>query len=422
MKLRRKITLVFFAISLIPYAAGMFFLYFNLQKRLEHTGLEIAEKHIESISIGLEGYFSRLAAISQTMSRLPAVQQQNWSEVLPLANAVVHMNSDVSDVFMVDSDGSYWNNTIPGNPAKGYRVTQNDENPNAPVQSVAGSREYYENLIVNNTLQSDKIDISAMGISSSTGKKEVTICSTVMNRQNKVSGIIGLAIGADEISAVYSPLLADFENAFGTQAEMIVTSGSNLVMTYYRYDTAAKKYTDTAMNDENLVSMFALPQEIQDMLVSMNKNDDLQTSFTYKGEQYHILHNNIINTDYSVYIMVPNKTLFATVFTMRRTTVGIGVVIAVIVLAASFIIGRGIILPLLTASKSLQDIAEGSGDLSSRIAIKGKNEIADVGIYFNKFVDALQIMIVQIKKESELMAAISVNLNTKTAGMRSLSY
>ncbi|AEE17216.1 methyl-accepting chemotaxis protein [Treponema brennaborense] len=230
--------------------------------------------------------------------------------------------------------------------------------------------------------------------------------------------ILGLAIGTTEIAAVYTPLLANFERVFGTQAEMIVTSGNNLVMTYYQYDTDEGKYVDTAMNDANLVSLFSLPKEVQDILIYLDKNGQAEASYTYKGGNYHIIRNNIVDTDYSVYITVPDETLFATVFTMRRTTVLIGAVIAAVVLAASFIIGRGIILPLLAASRSLKDIAEGSGDLSVRMPVKGNNEVSDVGRYFNKFVDSLHAMVVQIKKESELMADISAHLNEKTAGIK----
>ncbi len=418
MKLQKKIGLVFFAIALIPYTIGMFFLYCNLQHSLKRTGLDIAEKYIESISVGLEGYFSKLTAIARTIAQLPAAREKNWPDVLPFANAVANMNNDVSDVFMVDTDGSYWNNTVPGNPAKGFRLTQNDENPDAQLLSVADVREYYANLIRNNALQSDRVDISAMGISASTGKKEVTVCTTIMNQQKKVTGILGLAIGTTEIAAVYTPLLANFERVFGTQAEMIVTSGNNLVMTYYQYDADEGKYVDTAMNDANLVSLFSLPKELQDILIYLDKNGQAEASYTYKGGNYHIIRNNIVDTDYSVYITVPDETLFATVFTMRRTTVLIGAVIAAVVLAASFIIGRGIILPLLAASRSLKDIAEGSGDLSVRMPVKGKNEVSDVGTYFNKFVDSLHAMVVQIKKESELMADISAHLNEKTAGIK----
>ncbi len=417
MRLRKKLILVFIVIALIPYSAGMLLLYWSVQDNIRQTGAAIEEKYVETISTGICSYFDKLSAITSTLSHIPAVKAKTWPESLPIADSIAAGHDPISDIFMIDTDGSYWNTTVSGNPAQGYRVTQNDSNPNAIPKSVAGIREYYTDLIIDNHEKQEMTAVSVMSISASTDKKEVTVCSTIMD-QGDIAGIIGTAVGAEEIEAVYTPLLKDFEDSFGKDAEMIITSGQNLVMTYYVYDTGSEAYSDIAMAGEQLFSVFSLPGELQDIINEMDTNNTYEMSYRYNGEKYRIVRNNIGNSKYNVYITVPEKKLFETAVTMRRMTIVIGAVIAIIVLVTAFIVGCSIVKPLIIAAESLKDIASGNGDLSVRLNVKGKNEISDVGTYFNKFADSLHDMVSLIKKESDSMEEISSELNTKTAAIK----
>ncbi|MGF1743083.1 methyl-accepting chemotaxis protein [Vibrio profundum] len=51
---------------------------------------------------------------------------------------------------------------------------------------------------------------------------------------------------------------------------------------------------------------------------------------------------------------------------------------------------------LVAVSSALEDIAGGEGDLTQRLTVEGKNEISDIAVQFNKFVDRLHSMMTQI--------------------------
>lgn len=51
---------------------------------------------------------------------------------------------------------------------------------------------------------------------------------------------------------------------------------------------------------------------------------------------------------------------------------------------------------LVAVSSALEDIAGGEGDLTQRLTVEGKNEISDIALQFNKFVDRLHSMMTQI--------------------------
>jgi methyl-accepting chemotaxis protein len=82
----------------------------------------------------------------------------------------------------------------------------------------------------------------------------------------------------------------------------------------------------------------------------------------------------------------------------KRTTtmlVVCGIIFGVIIALCLFI-AFGIVGALKQMIASFQDIAEGEGDLTKRIQIKSKDEIAELAHWFNTFLEKLQGMIQQI--------------------------
>ena len=80
---------------------------------------------------------------------------------------------------------------------------------------------------------------------------------------------------------------------------------------------------------------------------------------------------------------------------------------AVAILAAlllGFFIARSITGALREALAALNDIAEGEGDLTRRLDVKGKDEVAQLANAFNRFADKIQQMLLQIKE-----AAVSIS-------------
>ncbi len=79
---------------------------------------------------------------------------------------------------------------------------------------------------------------------------------------------------------------------------------------------------------------------------------------------------------------------------------------------AAFVVGGGLFLttkklvvdPLTHLGLRLQDIAQGSGDLSARLEVRGKNEFAWISHSFNQFVKKLRNMVLTIQEGSHHLA------------------
>lgn len=73
--------------------------------------------------------------------------------------------------------------------------------------------------------------------------------------------------------------------------------------------------------------------------------------------------------------------------------------------------GRGISKPIMQTASMLKDISEGEGDLTKRIHVLSKDEIGDMAVYFNKFVEKLQSIITRITGNSQTLSSSAQDLS-----------
>ncbi|MDC7223416.1 MAG: methyl-accepting chemotaxis protein [Spirochaetales bacterium] len=81
-------------------------------------------------------------------------------------------------------------------------------------------------------------------------------------------------------------------------------------------------------------------------------------------------------------------------------------------------ISNSLVRPLKKTSEALQDIAEGEGDLTRELKIGRKDEIGEIGIYFNRTIEKMAALVRQVKTDSDSLKRIGEDLSgnmTETA-------
>jgi methyl-accepting chemotaxis protein len=96
----------------------------------------------------------------------------------------------------------------------------------------------------------------------------------------------------------------------------------------------------------------------------------------------------------------------------------VGIIGLLVSVTLVFFITQGIVRPVRRTATMLKDISEGEGDLTKRLAVTSKDEIGDMAIYFNRFIEKLQGIIGQISDNTHSIDASASDL-TKTAGILS---
>ncbi|WP_019593405.1 methyl-accepting chemotaxis protein [Thioalkalivibrio sp. ALM2T] len=101
--------------------------------------------------------------------------------------------------------------------------------------------------------------------------------------------------------------------------------------------------------------------------------------------------------------------------TMTRNATGtvvmVGVIAVVLGVLLAWFLTRSIVRPLCQTVERLDDIASGEGDLTRQLEVSGRNELGDLAVVFNRFVEKIRVLIQQVAAGSDQVAAASNELS-----------
>ena len=92
----------------------------------------------------------------------------------------------------------------------------------------------------------------------------------------------------------------------------------------------------------------------------------------------------------------------------------LGAILFVVIFIALFLVTGTVVTALKTLANCLQGLAEGEGDLTTRIQAHTQDEVGDVARYFNKFIDKLKDIIIVVKRSTVDLVAQKVDLVSNT--------
>jgi len=146
---------------------------------------------------------------------------------------------------------------------------------------------------------------------------------------------------------------------------------------------------------------------------------------TIDGTQYRVDYSTLPATGWKIYALQNAYTayeplrsliLFYSVFSLAATAV---------VLVILFLFVRRLLKPLKLIRTSLENIADGASDLTSRLDFKSKDEVGHIGSNFNRFQERLQVLVNGLKTHAIQISSISNDLannaQATTAGIHEIT-
>ena len=170
MKLQKQLITAFASIALLPYIAGMAGLFIGIRAIMKQTSYEMARKYTDAFAMGLESFFKDASTATRTAASFSGIKEKNWQQILPQLQDLTDDIDGIQSFLLINADGTYWDSALPGNPAYGYLVTTNDSSPNSQPITLT-HRNYFKELITNNTSNQKKEFISDLMIAPDTGVK-----------------------------------------------------------------------------------------------------------------------------------------------------------------------------------------------------------------------------------------------------------
>ncbi len=418
MKFKSKLGIIFTLIALLPFVLGMGFILAKTRITIEKNAEGFLSEYTGNVASKINDFFSDKIGYVEAFSTLEDVRDFNWTDIAPAMNRLAKRNGTFEAFILARTDGLYTRSDIAGNRAQGGLITADNANPSAKPLSIE-SRPYFKRLVTDNTANEKLLVVSDPNISKSTGEKQIVIATNVIdNRTDKTIGVLAITVTGTTLEKYLEKTTDDILASFGTDAWITIVSDTDAVISIKKYDTATKAYAEQTLSQAKEFGFEVLPPDLVEAIKKNRMEPDKIQSFhdsKDEGETYYLAGHRVNGTPFTVYITIPGKVMSAAMNEIAVSILVISLLTLLVVLLISVILGKRIATPLMNTAKTLKDISEGTGDLTYRLTLVGKDETTEVGHYFNKFIETLHGMISQIKTDSDNMEGLSRDMQGKTA-------
>lgn len=307
---------------------------------------------------------SELIKLASSYSNAMESQKSHLVEELDaeMNNALTSIGSDYIGTFITDSSGLIYSGALSnGQSYKGINV---------------GNKAYFMN-----SKNSGKVTVGEIQLSAATGDRIIVICAPLQSLDGQFIGVLGLSMKTKSIM--------DFVRAkkVGKAGYAFIVDKTGLVLAH------ANPKHELSLNMNSLVEMDSLVKpmlrgEAGYQLYSFEGNDKIAG---YAPIAYH---------GWSVAVSQEAVEYLASAHSIRNFTALITVLSLLFVVILIFFLAKTIVRPIQNAVVSLKDIAQGEGDLTMRLEVKGKDEVAELSTWFNTFIEKLQKIIGDISENS----------------------
>ncbi len=229
----------------------------------------------------------------------------------------------------------------------------------------------------------------------------------VRNHDGKIVGAIVMVIG----DSLLIDIIANVDLGGGMHPSVInwveSTTIANLNMGTDENDNPSEEGEESALDEtEGLGLVLAnIMQGLEGVDTFVDPNIGAHLIAAYKR---------VPNTNWTVFAVAPYDMYFFTLNTMQKLIIIIIAATIVISIIVSFILIRLLIKPLKTVKASIHTIASGNADLTQRIPLASNDEIGDVVIGFNEFIDKLHGIVSSLQNSKTNLITVDGDLQSST--------
>lgn len=280
--------------------------------------------------------------------------------------------------------------------AEGKLVYSNDYN----VEGSSGyhNESWYQHAkgqSQNNCLWSDVYQDASSGVN-------MVTCSVPYQQAGKFAGVATTDIRLDNVAT----FMQQQGNSTGGYAFVVDKQGQIL---YFPQADLAKHKT---INDLAQSAQWLIP--VQNGLKSLRPTDGVKTIT--------LANDNVLNTASQVMLFpmpdtgwvvglaTPESRIVGLAKVMMQDVLEVLIPIMTLLLVGSWLVVRRLISRLDDTRQALDDIAQGEGDLTRRLDVRGKDEISAIAEAFNLFVDKISAILITVRSSSTVVVNNAVSL------------
>jgi len=227
----------------------------------------------------------------------------------------------------------------------------------------------------------------------------------INKRTNEVVGSVGGLLVIDELQELVEDAIKDYSEI----AMMVLYTDTGFILGHFIPERVGKNMADVDV-EYGAAKQDAL-QAIQngEMWDGSTYDPTLDVNIYLHMQPLQIGTSDIT---WSVLVGTSEAYVMKEVNTITEFTVILAAAAILIAAVIVYLVLNGTTKPIVKVADTLKDISEGEGDLTRTIAVNSKDEIGDLARYFNKTLNKIKNLVLNVKGEAVTLGGIGADLSS----------
>lgn len=369
--IRTRLLFWFIIVALVPLLSTSFFIYKSSSEEIVNKEKQARVQAMESTSKGMNQWLTTQANRLEAIAASSSAKNGNVKELLPLFDEVKQTSKVYENIVY----------SAPTGVAKAHTKREQIGQLNI------SDRSYFQKAL------KGEANFSEILISKTSGNRIVVVAVPV-KKGNKVTGVISAPIN-------FEAFLENFSKELQKQnhGHMYLVDSQKTIQFAPDKNLVGKK-----------VSNISLPTSLKNEL-NKEINSSGLVDITNQGTNSLVFYDQVKATGFELFLEVPYDDFLSSIEKIKMKVIFVITLVALVVILLGIIISNLITKPLNEMTHRVQDIAEGDGDLTKRLAIHSFTEINLLADHINTFINDVQKIVKETKDTVSLVTSSTENLN-----------
>jgi methyl-accepting chemotaxis protein len=402
LKIRNRLLIfVLGTVLTILVTVSLVFFFYSKQILVSESQSKAIEK-VNAVAGNLEGHLKEKSKIAWTLCRHPRVinwlktnekrrvdpeTDPQYKELLQYMKVLAKSDEGVETIFLASEKNQFY-----------YDST----NQILDDSYMVGKRGWYQNAV------KKKRPVWDVDVDFSDKKTYVNYRHPIYDESGTLLGVGGMDISLKDFKKYISQLGDTFETA---EASLVSHDGEILVHRNPDLELK-KKLSDFKEDGEQYDGLGAMIKKIKNQEAGISR-------VIFNGQERYWVHTPIKSLEWTLILSVAVDEVTAPLSYLKTASILIIIIASIFLLGVILYITRSISNPITHLLNMLKDIAEGEGDLTKRLVAEGKDEIGEVALWFNQFIEQIQSIVQKVQTSAADMLHATKEITVSSENLSS---
>ena len=372
--IRIKLVLIFgVLIALVAFMLAMLSMVLAKKAVIEKVSTHLVDKATSTAEI-VDGRVASFFQFVEGIARMPILRDNSvsYSEKIRLLDREAKFNARIGSFNLYDLTGTRTTSS-------GERVSISD-------------REWFQEAKKGNNFLAEPL------LSRSVNQWLFIFAVPIYDDSHTVVGVLNATVEAKFLSDDIRDIVV------GQTGSCYILGRTGVMVAHTDLSMVTSQFNPINTNDSSALSL-------KEYLVQAFKNNKSEVDYyDYEGVSYIASHATMSSTGWKVIIKAPVEEFMGTIKTLRLSMYISGLLILISALVIIYMQAYRIVKPIQKTVEALQRIAEGDGDLTVRLPLRGNDEMTDLSLYFNQTIEKIGSSVRNIEHNANIMEEIGSNL------------